>query len=79
MISERTSSLFAPEIREKVLRLSESSMALERKASALSNASQDSMKIIEAKIKLSKNDADLYQIMFWGMKHSWDKGLLTGD
>lgn len=30
-------------------------------------------------IELSENDSNLYDVMFRGMKQSWDTGLLTGD
>lgn len=37
------------------------------------------MEIIDAEIELSKNDADLYETMFRGMKRNWDMAKLAGD
>lgn len=61
--------------------LSQSSTEFIRKASALriSTSSNDSMEIIDAEIELSKNDADLYETMFRGMKRNWGMAKLAGD
>lgn len=70
-----------PEFQQKALHLSQSSTEFIREASALriSTSSNDSMEIIDAEIELSKNDADLYETMFRGMKRNWDMAKLAGD